>query len=305
MSENAVTITTRQAAELLNVHESSIKRWCSQDQLACHQTPGGHRRIPLEALMAFSISKDLSCDLHVFDEYAELIWEGLQDAHKRHDFSCLANLGAQWIQGLDFHYLLKLVTYLKAHGYSLATQMDELIAPVMRTVGEAYLRGDLSIGQEHRITYLMRDLLVKMPTKPDHALDNGPPPKVVLGCLRSQAHELGCLMAKVVLENHGWEVIYLGLNVPTEEFVKIQADYDADLVCIALMPPSTIPEVQHTVDLLEQVYNRNKPFDLVMGGPVHLALDPVRVSQSPLRSIHYFGKMADFSAWLTQASTSS
>ena len=302
MSDNAVTVTTRQAAELLDVHESSIKRWCSHDQLKCFQTQGGHRRIPFDALMEFSKTKGLDCDLHVFNTYAESVWEGLIEAEKKKEFTILTELGVHWIQGPEFPYMLKLLTHLKNLGYPISIQMDEVIAPIMRTVGESYLRGELSIGNEHRITYLMRDLLVRMSTAPEWSIKNvhhpKSPPKAILGCIRSQAHELGCLMAKLVLESHGWEVIYLGLNVPTEEFSKAQIDYDASLICIALMPPSTQPEVHHVIELLEQMYDRKKPYQLVMGGPVELKLESTRTTQSPIHSINYFEKMEGFSNWL-------
>ena len=303
MSDKAVTVTTRQAAELLDVHESSIKRWCSQKQLKCFQTPGGHRRIPFGALMDFSQTKGIECDLHIFDTYAESVWEGLLDADKKKDFQLLADLGAHWIQGPEFYYMLKLLTLLKRQGYPLSIQMDKIIAPIMRMVGEAYLNGKLSIGNEHRITYLMRDLLVRMSTVSDWTNRNPitqakSTPRAVLGCIRSQAHELGCLMAKLVLESHGWDVVYLGLNVPSEDFSRAQVEYDASLICIALMPPSTSPEVYHVIELLEQVYDRNRPYHLVFGGPVELQLDSNRTTQSPISSIQYFKTMSTFSDWL-------
>ena len=301
MSDNVVTVTTRQAAELLDVHESSIKRWCTHDQLQCFQTPGGHRRIPFDALMDFSKAKGIECDLHVFNGYAESIWECLAEVEKKNNFQLLVDLGVHWIQGPEFHYMLKLLTLLTAQKYTVATQMDEVIAPIMRTVGEAYLKGDLSIGNEHRITYLMRDLLVRMSSTPEwayNAVQSTSPPRALLGCIRSQAHELGCLMAKLVLESHGWDVVYLGLNVPTEEFAKSQLEYDASLICIALMPPSTQPEVQHVIDLLEHMYDRKNPYHLILGGPIELKLSPDRTTQSPISSIHYFAKMVAFSDWL-------
>ena len=301
MSENAATVTTRQAAELLNVHESSIKRWCTQDQLICHQTPGGHRRIPFRALMDFSKAKNMECDFHVFNGYAESVWKGMLDVEKKKEYSTLVKLGVQWIQGTEFHYMLELLTYLKNQGTPLASQMDEVIAPIMRTIGTSYLQGELSIGHEHRVTYLMRDLLVRMSIALETSRPHdrpSPPPKAVLGCIRSQAHELGCLMAKLVLESHGWDVVYLGLNVPTEEFAKIQVEYGASMICVALMPPSTQPEVQHLIELLGQVYNRSVPYHLVLGGPVELKLPPSKTTQSPITSIQYFERMKGFSDWL-------
>lgn len=47
------TLTTAQAARLIGVSKSTVTRWIDGGELAAHRTPGGHRRIPREALLAF------------------------------------------------------------------------------------------------------------------------------------------------------------------------------------------------------------------------------------------------------------
>jgi excisionase family DNA binding protein len=43
-------LTTREAAELLQVSESTVRRLCEQKRLAEWRTPGGHRRIAKESV---------------------------------------------------------------------------------------------------------------------------------------------------------------------------------------------------------------------------------------------------------------
>jgi excisionase family DNA binding protein len=44
-------LTSREVAEVLAVSESSVKRWCDSGRLRTAQTPGSHRRIPVEAVL--------------------------------------------------------------------------------------------------------------------------------------------------------------------------------------------------------------------------------------------------------------
>ena len=298
MIDSSTLVTTRQAAELLDVHESSIKRWCSLDHLSCTQTPGGHRRIPFNGLMEFAKKRDISCPLHVFDGFAGRVWEGFLQAQKTANFSALADLAKLWIQESNIHYLSALLDYLQTQGYEVAVQMDKILAPVMYYVGKAYMDGDLSIGEEHRVTYLMRDVLIRLSSLGNTSAPNNPFKKAVLGCIRSQEHELGCLMARMVLESAGWDVLYLGLDVPTEEFARMQNMHDATMVCIAHMPPTTQSEIVHIVELLDYMYDRKKPYHLVFGGPVKMDITPFKATEYSLASVQQFQSMTEFSDWL-------
>ncbi len=38
---------------LLGVNPKTVTRWCVEGRLTAYKTPGGHRRIPVEAMLAF------------------------------------------------------------------------------------------------------------------------------------------------------------------------------------------------------------------------------------------------------------
>ena len=45
--------TTKQAADLLGVSAPTVIKWVEEGRLRAHRTPGGHRRIPVDALHSF------------------------------------------------------------------------------------------------------------------------------------------------------------------------------------------------------------------------------------------------------------
>jgi len=300
MSASQEIITTSQAAEILGVHESSIKRWCAARKLTFSKTGGGHRRISLRALLAFAEQESIKTPLTCFQSYAERVWCNIDHLRRKEEFEPLVHLGFEWMVEERPSMLLHLLWLLQDLGYRSTELLDAFISPVMHRVGRAYLESILSIGDEHRITHSMRDVLIRHQGRTASSAHELSPdrPVAIAGCPRNQEHELGALMARMVLEESGWQVIYLGLNVPTEEFARQQIAHRASLVCIALMPPVGETEALHIEDLLRQMYDSNQPYRLVFGGPLqgHPSFAPPGFPKS-----YFFSSLSSFKTWLEEA----
>jgi methanogenic corrinoid protein MtbC1 len=293
----ASAVSTRQASDLLNVHESSIKRWCSSGDLPCDYTPGGHRRILLRDLAPFSRERDLPYALGAFGDAAETVWAGTQALRKRGDYTVLVDLLYEWLHEARSTLAGALVTFLRRQGVPLPTLLDELLAPAMHRIGSDYHAGMLSIGDEHRMTHLVRDLLVRLhfEVEPSAGAER---PVAVVGCARGEVHELGALMSRVLLEAAGWRVVYLGLNVPTEEFAQQQRRREAALVCIAMTPPTGTPEAVVMADVLAHLYDGRHPYRLVFGGRAVSEDIGDLVADVPHPDVRAFGRMERFAGWL-------
>lgn len=297
MSGSKVSISTRQASTLLGVHESSVKRWCNAENLECWLTPGGHRRIPIDALVDFAHAQGIQLPLRYFGEDAGRVWSGLERAHQN-EYEELAALIAEWLDHGWTSDLARLIEYLEHEGFGLAQVLDRLIGPVMRRIGDRYHRGALSIGDEHRMTQIMRDALLSLHSSPTQASNGRVKPVAVVGCARGEGHELGALMVRLVLEAEDWRVIYLGLDVPTEEFAAQQIKHGAALVCVSMMPPKGLAEAQTIMHLLNRMYNPTHPFRLALGGSAlnnDANLDRSGVS---IPDVQLFTKMEPFTTWV-------
>ncbi len=286
---------------MLGVHESSVKRWCNADDLDYWLTPGGHRRIPIRALVAFANAQNIDLYLRHFEEDAGEIWATFEQLKQNGDFTALSALMYRWIRLGEFQRAIHLFVYLTQSGYKTGDVFDKLVGPVMQQVGTKYFQGNLSIGDEHRMTQVMRDILVTLSTTHAIKYEGATDSKAVaiVGCARGEVHELGALMVRVLLESMGWSVVYLGLNVPTEEFAHQQIKHGATLVCISLMPPMGITEARSIIRLMDRIYDDALPYQLVLGGSslgTAATYDPVRVR---IPEVQLFSRMGPFQAWLS------
>lgn len=64
MTDPPTMFSPGDVARLLNVNAKTVTRWCVEGRLTAYRTPGGHRRIPADALLG------LLRDMGIEDEAA-------------------------------------------------------------------------------------------------------------------------------------------------------------------------------------------------------------------------------------------
>lgn len=94
--EPRTALTTSDAASLLQVHPSTVKRWCNGGDLRSDLTQGGHRRIAIADATSFAEKKGIATVLSPFHPYEAHVWAALQAATERDDYSELHALALQW-----------------------------------------------------------------------------------------------------------------------------------------------------------------------------------------------------------------
>jgi len=107
----------------------------------------------------------------------------------------------------------------------------EVAAPLASVVGEAWVRGELEVYQEHALTEalqsILRQALGALP-EPDAAAR----PRVLLSTFPGEPHGLGLLMAEAMLAVEGAACIPLGVQTPLWDIVLAAQAYRADIVAI-------------------------------------------------------------------------
>ncbi|MFZ5858021.1 MAG: MerR family transcriptional regulator [Chloroflexota bacterium] len=115
-------------------------------------------------------------------------------------------------------------------------------------VGELWYENRASVQQEHFASALaMRRL--------DALLAASPAPSrkqtIIVGCPAEEWHAFTPLLLSLLLRRRGLNVIYLGANVPTEQFAEMAASVRADLVVLVaqtLVTAATLQEVAWRLD---------------------------------------------------------
>jgi MerR family transcriptional regulator, light-induced transcriptional regulator len=114
-----------------------------------------------------------------------------------------------------------------AHGAAI----DGVYFPLLRSIGDAWERGDVTVAQEHFASSFVREQLIAMLL----GLRCGPPHGIHVACTTfpDDPHELGVLGLAVMLANHGCRVTYLGANTPRTSLAGFAAGQKPAWLCIS------------------------------------------------------------------------
>ena len=92
---------------------------------------------------------------------------------------------------------------------------------------------------------------------------------VVIGTVSGDIHTIGKAMVSVLLVAQGFRVIDLGVDVPTERFVKAVIDNDANILALSALLTTTAPEQGKVINALRQAGLRDRVKIMVGGGAIN------------------------------------
>ena len=113
---------------------------------------------------------------------------------------------------------------------------EGVLLPLLRTVGEGWERGELSVGQEHFATNLLRGRLLGLA----RGWMTGVGPVALLAGPEGESHDLGLIVFGLSLRAHGWRIAFLGGNTPLESISRTADAIDAALVVVAALSPEPL-----------------------------------------------------------------
>lgn len=150
------------------------------------------------------------------------------------------------------------VRLLLEDGLGGGAHVDELQLHVIRAaqdeIGRLWQLNRVSIAQEHMataISHLSLAALFERAT-PQPPLDR----RVVLACVEGELHELPARLVADVLELAGFEVRYLGANVPTEELVAVVREKQPDLIGLSVTMSFNLPALRAAVARVREISDR-------------------------------------------------
>ena len=139
--------------------------------------------------------------------------------------------------------------------------LEELISPVLEELGQQWQEGHIRAYHEHLATTVIRkfltDQIAKISISP-HA------PSIIVTTPIGQLHELGALIASFVATHQGWQVVYLGANLPAEDIAAAALEKNIKYVLLSIIYPANDPKL-HTEILQLSEYLQGKT-KLIIGG---------------------------------------
>ncbi len=167
--------------------------------------------------------------------------------------------------------------------YTMPSVYVELIAPTLVEVGDAWHRGEIFISTEHFASTYLRGRLLGILNAYPHRADM---PIIFLGCAPTERHEVGVLIFAVILRQQGYNVVYLGQDLPADDVLKTVAQERPAMVCLSATTANTallMREYQSRLAKLEQpapifgyggrAFDQDPELRRVVGG-YYLGADP-------------------------------
>ena len=95
-----------------------------------------------------------------------------------------------------------------------------------------------------------------------------PTGRVVLGTVKGDLHDIGKNLVGSMLEGAGFEVLDLGIDVPSGNFVEAVKDRKPDILALSTLLTVTMPEMKKVIEELVQAGIRPGVKVLIGGAPV-------------------------------------
>jgi methanogenic corrinoid protein MtbC1 len=167
---------------------------------------------------------------------------------------------AQLLQGHDVPGLRRQLHQSLLH-MGLEGFVTTLVAPLNVAVGDAWMRGEISVAQEHVYTEALQLVLRQaIGSVPDAG---AAAPRALLATLPQEGHGLGLLMAEALLSLHGCRCIPLGTQVPLDGIVAAAKLTDAHIVALSFS--GSFPAVS-ALQALDQLRQRLPPTVAIWAG---------------------------------------
>ena len=106
----------------------------------------------------------------------------------------------------------------------------EQVAPLAIAIGEAWVKGDIEVHQEHLATSLLTQILLGQIQASPRA---GSGKCVLLATPPEELHLLGLIMVQAILADAGIPHIMLGGNVPISEIAKAVERCESDILALS------------------------------------------------------------------------
>jgi excisionase family DNA binding protein len=202
------SLTPRRVAECLGVSESSLKRWCDRGLITAERTPGGHRRLTIDAVIRFVRQTGhqlVRPELLGLPESAGRAAAPIEGSVERL-YVALAGGQAEACQQMLLDLFLS--------GYSLARIFDDVVTPAMVRIGQAWECGGVEVYQERQAVEILLCIL--------HRLELSLPPpagnasRAQGGTIEGDDYSLPTRMVRLALHEMGWHATCLGNGLPLE-----------------------------------------------------------------------------------------
>src|SRR3954449_4605817 len=243
--------TIKQASRLTGVSETSLRAWERRYGVVVpHRNDSGYRLYDEQALAAVSTMRRLVHDGWSPAEAADAVLKGTVPAALDDVVGSETSDGLQQPNAVT--YMQRFLTSAAQMdtagiedsldgGFALGSfehVVDAWLFPALEALGEGWARGDIDIAGEHAASNSVHR---RLSAAFDAAGSRSRGPSVVVGLPPGSQHDLGALAFATAIRRKGWDVLYLGSNVPVSSWEAAVRSRAAQAAVLAVVMPEDRP----------------------------------------------------------------
>ncbi|MDQ6930900.1 MAG: cobalamin B12-binding domain-containing protein [Candidatus Eremiobacteraeota bacterium] len=162
-----------------------------------------------------------------------------------------------------------------------------VLAPLLRKVGEAWSSGDFGVSQEHLLSQLVRNLTGSLALQQSYTENVAEP--IVFATPPGEQHEFGIALSALLAARSGFTIANLGPSLPAEDIARAARMLHAQTIVLGSMAPALDRAVPAFLrSLIEAVPVR---IEVWLGGPNAAALCK-KSAKTRLRAFSTFEEFA-------------
>jgi methanogenic corrinoid protein MtbC1 len=156
-------------------------------------------------------------------------------------------------------------------GRSVIEIYEQVLLPAQSELGRMWHRGEVSIADEHFATAITQALLGELRVYFPRAEPRSK--TVVAAAVSGDFHDIGLRMVADCFEMDGWQVMFLGANMPAGEIVEFLDRHPADVLALSTSTCLLVREAGELIEVVRASYSRDKLKIIVGGSPFDLIPD--------------------------------
>jgi len=145
--------------------------------------------------------------------------------------------------------------------------IEDGLLPGLTTVGDKYENGEFFLPELFSAGEVAKEVVTVLApyVKPGEATQKG---TIVIGTVQGDVHDIGKNLVAATLQGAGYEVIDLGNDVPTGEFVDAVKRYHPNVLAMSALITTTMASMKTVIEGLESAELRDAVRVIVGGAPL-------------------------------------
>ncbi len=147
-------------------------------------------------------------------------------------------------------------------GYGIIDVYTEVLQESQYQLGRLWEANKISVAEEHMATAITQFVMAQIYPLIEPAVRvRG---RMVLTGVEGEMHQIGANMVADVLEVKGWDVRFLGTNMPHQEILKAVEEHRADVIGISATMLFNLPKVIQIIEQLRAKFGSD--LKIIVGG---------------------------------------